>query len=160
MTHMTKDYLRMLAGLPTGTNATGSRDFVSVMEAKKLPEEMTDEQFDKHLKKCNITGDDAVIATKKRKAAMRKMAKAAITEEAADHQYDTSTEFTEEFDDAAKKVQDLKAFIDSPRLAHWLKETDSNYDADALSKLPALKSAIAEIEKLMSELDDHLTDLS
>ena len=159
MTQMTKDYLRMLAGLPTGSNATGSREFASVMEAKKLPEEMTDEQFAKYLQKNNIAGAEAKAATKKRKAAIKKL-NCAITEEAADHQYETSLEFTEEFEDAAKKVQEIKTFIDSPRLAHWLKETDSNYDADALSKLPALKSAIAEIEKLMSELDDHLTDLS
>ena len=133
---ITRDELRILAGIPTGTNALGEKDFTVITEKSKPK-----------MKDCDVCEGTGKVACSLTEAANR----------TGRHlQYESSVDFTEEFDSAVFKLKEIKEFVNSSRFAHWLRETDNNFSVEVLKELPHLKSMVEALEQKFEDLDEEL----
>lgn len=65
----------------------------------------------------------------------------------SDQQYEDSVEFTEE-------MVDVLNTINSPRMEHWMRMTDSNYGTNTMAKLKRARNAINELWAELESADE------
>lgn len=82
---------------------------------------------------------------------LAQLIKQTVVESDDTQRFDSSVDFTEEFDSILSQAQQLKAQLSSPKLNEWLVATDDLYGIDTIDDLHAAQFAI---EGLISSLEN------